>query len=133
MFNVQEECVIHPRVLLRFVRGVDFTDVMFSSPCYSFAVYYGGQVSIFNTKPAARMLDTLIASFMKNRVEFVSPALLEQLMPVGVPQNAAQRELVSNKPKVLRGWEKPNQENSVPQEPRETPKKKGWNNLDMGF
>lgn len=129
LFNVQEECVIRPRVVLRFVRGVDFTDVMFSSPCYSYAVYYGGQVNIFNTRPASKILDTLIASFMKNRVDFVSPALLEQLLPIGIPQTAAQKELVSNKPKPIRGWEK--EKPKAAEAPK--PEKKGWNNLDIGF
>lgn len=132
LFNVQEECVIRPRIVLRFVRGVDFTDVMFSSPCYSYAVYYGGQVNIFNTKPASKIIDTLIGSFMKNRVDFVSPALLEQLLPVGIPQTPAQKELVSKKPKPIRNWVSDTSKNSVESKP-EKKEKKGWNNLNIGF
>lgn len=133
LFNVQEECVIRPRVMLRFVRGIDFTDVMFSSPCYSYAIYYGGQVNIFNTKPAAKILDTLIASFAKNRVDFISPALLEQLMPVGVPQTPEQRDLVSTKSKPVRNWEEKKLQPSAETAKPKTEKKKGWNDLDIGF
>lgn len=40
--NISQEvaqCVIKPRLMLRFVRGVDYTDVLLSSPCHSFSVF----------------------------------------------------------------------------------------------
>lgn len=127
LFNVREECVIRPRILLRFVKGVDATDVLLSSPCYSFTVYYPGMVKVFNAKPAAKVIDTLIATLNKNRVDFISPALLDQLLPVGVPQTAEQKELVSKRAKPIRSWaeDKPQEEPSA--------NKKGWNNLNLGF
>lgn len=128
LFNVREECVIRPRILLRFIRGIDATDVLLSSPCYSFTVYYSGTVSVFNAKPAARIIDTLIASFSKNHVDFVSPALLGQLLPVGVPQTPEQKELVSKRPKPIRNWAV-----DRPKEAALEPEKKGWNNLNVGF
>lgn len=128
LFNVREECVIQPRIVLRFVRGVDATDVLLSSPCYSFTVYYPGSVNVFNAKPAAKVIDALISGFDKNNVDFVSPALLNQLLPVGVPQTKEQKDLVSKKPKAIRNWD-------VKKQPvqKEKSEPQGWNNLNLGF
>lgn len=129
LFNVREECVIRPRIVLRFVKGVDATDVLLSSPCYSFTVYYPGSVNVFNAKPAANVIDALINTLDKNKVDFVSPALLNQLLPVGVPQTKEQRELVSKRPKAIRNWAVKKQE----EKPKEKAEPQGWNNLDLGF
>lgn len=128
LFNVREECVIQPRIVLRFVKGVDATDVLLSSPCYSFTVYYPGSVNVFNAKPAAKIIDTLISTLDRNNVDFVSPALLDQLLPIGVPQTKEQRELVSKKPKPIRNWEVKQPEQTEPKT-----ENNGWNNLDLGF
>lgn len=129
LFNVREECVIRPRIVLRFVKGIDATDVLLSSPCYSFTVYYPGSVNVFNAKPAAKIIDTLINTLDKNNVDFVSPALLNQLLPVGVPQTKEQRELVSKKPKAIKNWEvKKSEEKNT-----EKSESQGWNNLNLGF
>lgn len=128
LFNVREECVIRPRIVLRFVKGIDATDILLSSPCYSFTVYYPGMVKVFNAKPAAKIIDTVINTLNKNRVDFISPALLNQLLPVGVPQTPEQRELVSKRAKPIRNWTA-----DKPKEATPAPAKKGWNNLDIGF
>ncbi len=129
LFNVREECVIHPRIVLRFVKGVDNTDVLLSSPCHSFAVYYPGSVSVFNAKPAAQIIDTLIKGLDKNNVDFVSPALLDQLLPIGIPQTKEQRELVSKKPKAIKNWEM----KKTAEQPKAKSEPQGWNNLNFGF
>lgn len=129
LFNVREECVIRPRIVLRFVKGIDATDVLLSSPCYSFTVYYPGSVNVFNAKPAAKIIDTLINTLDKNNVDFVSPALLNQLLPVGVPQTKEQRELVSKRPKAIKNWEVKKSEEKT----TEKPESQGWNNLNLGF
>lgn len=129
LFNVREECVIQPKIVLRFIKGVDATDVLLSSPCYSFTVYYPGSVNVFNAKPAAKIIDTLIATLDKNKVDFISPALLNQLLPIGVPQTKEQKDLVRKKPKPIRNWEVPSTEKAQDTKP----KSQGWNNLDLGF
>lgn len=127
LFDVQEDCVIHPKVMLRFIRGVDSVDVLLSAPCYSFAVFYAGKVNVFNAKTASKVLDTLVGSFQKNRVDFVSPAILGQLLPVGVPQTPEQKALVSNTPKPIRNWDK----NAPKEEAKKDNKSSGWNNLNF--
>lgn len=105
ILDKSENCVIKPRIMLRFVRGVDNTDVLLSSPCYSYSVFYGGKVKTFNAKPAAEVIDALINPLLKKKVDFVSPALLNQLLPVGVAQTQEQKDLISNRSKPVRGWE----------------------------
>ncbi len=104
ILDKSEDCIIKPKIMLRFVRGIDNTDVLLSSPCYSYSVFYGGKIRPFNAKPAAEIIDALINPLLKKKVKFVSPALLNQLLPVGVAQTAEQKELVNKKNKPIRNW-----------------------------
>lgn len=120
LFDVTEKCIIRPRVLLRFVRGVDNTDVLLSSPCHSYTIFYGGKINTFNAKPAAQIIDALINPLTQNKLDFVSPALANQLMPIGLPQTKEQAELL-------------NRSNSSPthnwEQPAKAPETQGWNKL----
>lgn len=126
LLNQSENCVIRPRIMLRFVRGVDAVDILLSSPCYSYSVFYGGKVKTFNAKPAAEQLDRLIIPLSQRKQNFVSPALLKQLLPIGVAQTQEQKDLVNKKNKPIRGWEDG-------KTPAEQPEKKGgaWGNLNL--
>lgn len=128
LFNVTEECVMRPKIMLRFVRGVDFTDVLLSSPCYSFAIFYGGRVQTFNARPAAAILDALIDPLIRGRIDFASPALFNQLLPVGVAQTDEQKALLNKKNEPIRNWEKTQQEKEGA-----PVKKGGWNNLNLNL
>lgn len=119
-FNKTENCVIRPQIMLRFVRGVDSTDLLLSSPCHAIAFFYGGKVSAFNAKPSAEIIDAIIDPLLKNKVEFISPTLLQQLLPIGVPQTDEQKELVKQQNSPLKNWQKQNSNQ---------PKKGGWNKL----
>lgn len=121
VFDVTENCVIRPQIMLRFVRGVDATDVLLSSPCHAFAIFYGGKVNAFNAKPAAPIIDALINPLIKGKIDFASPALLNQLLPVGIAQTDAQKELLDQKNEPIRNWEKSEQQKAASQ--------KGWNKL----
>lgn len=113
LFDVTEKCVIKPRIMLRFVRGIDNTDILLSSPCHSFTIFYGGKINTFNAKPASQIIDALINPLSQNKVEFSSPALANQLMPIGLPQtkeeidkiNKSGTSKVSEEPKT-QGWNK---------------------------
>ena len=120
LFDVTEKCTIRPRLLLRFVRGVDNTDVLLSSPCHSYAIFYGGKINTFNAKPAAQIIDALINPLTQNKLDFVSPALTNQLMPIGLPQTPEQAEQLNKNKNPARKWEEPTVE---------TPQTQGWNKL----
>ncbi len=121
-FINSEQCVIQPKILLRYVRGVDNTDVLLSAPCYSESVFYGGKVSTFNMKPAPQLIDTIVNAFNGSKVNFVSPALLNQLLPIGVPQDEQQKALVNQANKPANKWN-----NNTPS--NNAPAAGGWNTL----
>lgn len=124
LFDVTENCVIRPQIMLRFVRGVDYTDVLFSSPCHAFAFFYGGKVSAFNAKPAAPIVDALVKPLTQNKIDFASPALLKQLLPIGIAQTDDQKEILEQQNAPIRKWV----ENKAAQEAKNAPK--GWNKLN---
>lgn len=117
-----EQCMIRPRLMYRFVRGVDYTDVLLSSPCYSFTLFYGGKMKTYNFSNGAAIINDLVEIFdSPDAVPFVSPALLEQLMPIGVAQTKEEEVKVNQGPKTpVKNWNNEGQ-----------PQKGGggWNNL----
>ena len=125
-FNKTEECIIQPKIMLRFVRGVDNTDVLLSSPCHSFSVFYAGMVNTFNLKPSADKLDSIVNPMLKKSQDFVSPALLSQLLPVGVAQTEEQKALINKRKEPIRGWEKGKTQ-------KEEKKSSGWNKVNLNF
>ncbi len=124
-FEKTENCIINPRIMLRFVRGVDNTDVLLSSPCHSLSVFYGGSVKTFNLKPSADKVDSIVDPLLKKRQDFVSPALLNQLLPVGVAQTEEQKALINKRKQPVRGWE-----DGKPQEEKKTG---GWNKVNLNI
>jgi len=129
--NISEtvaSCKIEPKIMLRFVRGIDATDVLFSDTCPSITVFYGGSMKSFNAAPAKQAIEAVVSVFGNGRTDFVSPALLNQLMPSGVPLSDEDKALVSKHKSAqpVRNWEKQN----PPAAPKaEEPAAKGWNKL----
>lgn len=121
-----DDCTIQPRILLRYVRGVDNTDVLLSAPCHSASVFYGGSIKTFNMKPAAEMLNTVVNAFKASQAKFVSPALLNQLLPIGVAQTSEQKALLNQSSQPKRNWSAPAQAQPSGQNPQ------GWNSLNFG-
>lgn len=124
-FIGQENCTIQPQVLLRYVRGVDNTDVLLSNPCHSASVFYGGSIKTFNMKPAAEVITTIVNAFNASQAKFVSPALLNQLLPIGVAQTTEQKALLQQPAQVKNNWQ------TKTQDVNSQPKTQGWNNLEF--
>ncbi len=121
LFDVTENCMIRPQIMLRFVRGIDSTDILLSSPCHALAIFYGGKISAFNAKPAAQIIDAVIDPLIKNKVEFASPALFNQLLPIGVAQTEEQKALQNKRNEPVKNWQKAQK--------AEEARKSGWNKL----
>lgn len=121
VFDKVENCSIRPQVMLRYIRGVDTTDVLLSSPCHALATFYGGNIKIFNAKPAAFTIDSIIKPLINKKVEFISPALFNQSLPVGVAKTEEQKQLLQKQNEPIRKWEQKQQE--------QTAKTSGWNKL----
>ena len=129
-FASSEQCIIRPRLMIRFVKGIDATDVLISSPCYSVAIFYGGKVNAFNFKPGGEVLDVMIESFNEQMQPFVSPALLNQLLPVGVPQTQMQQNTArTTATQPLRSPQPAAKVTTSPAKPRTS----GWNDLKLNF
>ena len=128
-FDNSENCAMQPKIILRFVRGIDFTDVLFSSPCASLAVFYGGSVNIYNYTPITKEIDEIVKQMEKLHETFVSPALLNQLLPMGVVQTEQQRGLVNKVNEPVRNWEKQATEQMKKQEAEVQKQNSGWNKL----
>ena len=121
-------CIIRPRIMLRFINGIDNTDVLFSSPCHSFSVFYAGEVKSFNLAPAAETVDAFITAYEKRHMNFVSPSLLGQVLPIGVPQTEEHQRLIREKSvqKPIKKWET---EKESPKEQTKSESLSGWNRL----
>lgn len=128
-FEGSENCVMQPKIILRFVHGVDYADVLLSSPCHAVAIFYGGGVSAYNYKPGAEVIDTMLNSLKERHQDFVSPALLNQVLPIGVIRNAEQRKMISKNNEPIRKWEVKAKENVKKQEEELKKQSTGWNKL----
>jgi len=124
------QCTVSPRVMLRFIRGVDSTDVLLSYPCPSLTVFYGGTVKSFNATPVSEAVSGLIEIYEERGIDFVSPALLNQLFPVGVALNDEQKELLDaqNKKQPQRNWKAQTQPS---QKADESKAPKGWGKINI--
>ena len=116
-------CKIAPKVMLRFVRGVDAVDVLLSSPCPSFTVFYGGKYKSFNIKQG--IIDDVISQFDKKREEFMSPSLIKQTVANAKVETAEDSYEIEKNKKELEEFDK---EEVVEEKPE---KKKGWGNLKL--
>ena len=121
LFDQTENCIIRPQIMLRYIRGIDSTDLLISSPCHAIATFYGGTVKAFNAKPAAADIDNIIKPLLANKIDFVSPALFNQSLPIGVAKTEEQKQLLQKKNEPCRQWEQKQQEQSA--------KTAGWNKL----
>ena len=128
-FTTSEECLIHPKIMLRFIRGVDYTDVMLSSPCYATAVFYADRAIAYNFHPGAQIIDNIIKERAPNHQEFVSPALLGQLSAVGIIQNSEQRKMINKNSEPIRKWEEKTQQKVEQQDEEIRRQNTGWNKL----
>ena len=128
--NIRKECKFEPKIALRFVRGIDTTDVLISSPCHSFAVIYAGINKPFNASPASNKIDALISKYNKKRKTFISPSLLKQVVPVGQAKTEEDQKLIKEKRthKAVRNWEKNSSANSN----KKGSQAAGWSQLNLG-
>ncbi|MCM1323912.1 MAG: hypothetical protein NC218_07110 [Acetobacter sp.] len=130
IITAQANCKIEPQMMLRFVRGVDYTDVLLSNPCPSFTVFYGGRYKAFNIKQG--VISDLIAMFDEKQEGFNSPALLKQTVANGAPTTDKERDVLEKKKKEhqpVMNWKKQT-EPAVKSEEDVKPKS-GWGNIKL--
>ena len=125
------QCVISPRVMFRFYRGVDSTDVLFSSPCPSFSVFYAGSLKSFNAAPVTEALEVMAKMYEDKRTDFISPTLLNQMLPMGIIVNDEQKAIVEKKNESgpVRNWAKDGEKGNQGSASQNAAK--GWNKINI--
>ena len=143
-------CAIEPRVMLRFVRGVDYTDVLLSSPCPSFTVFYAGRYTAFNIKQG--VIDDIISQFDNENQPYNTPALLNKTVANGTADTDREAEIYEKKQREnapVMNWKMPAAEedrtpsasgsgSSLPQDSSakdssgtSKPAARGWGNIKL--
>lgn len=126
IITTPSQCKIEPRLMVRFVKGVDYVDVLLSSPCPSFTVFYGGKYKAFNIKLG--VIDDIIKQLSEKTEAFHSPALIKKTIANAEASSAEESETL----------EKKQRENAVVKEekeekPQESAPKSGWGNINLKF
>ena len=76
----------------------------------------------------------MVKAFGPKHAEFVSPALLNQLMPIGVVQNEQQRKIVNRRNEPIRKWAQKAEEEAAKKAEEDKKNNSGWNKLKLrGF
>ena len=125
----QANCRIEPKVMLRFVRGVDYTDVLLSSPCPSFTIFYAGRYKAFNIQQA--IIDDIIQQFTDKKEQFNSPSFLKQLVANGKATTVQEEHELEKKQKEFISSNKSTQAETPAK--KDTPTKKGWGNIKLNM
>ncbi len=129
--NSVSNCEIAPKVMLRYIYGLDHTDVLLSYPCPSLTFFHGSDTVILNATPGSAIVEQIVGAYSKLEEKFYSPALLGQMVANGQPQTQAQKEMIrlnapTSTPRKKWGNEAP--EETQPQ-PQQQPQRSGWNKL----
>jgi hypothetical protein len=135
IINVAPSCSLDPKVMLRFVRGVDYTDVLLSSPCASFTVFYGGKSNIFNIKQG--VINDIISQFDKKRENFNSPTLLKQTVANATIKTVEEASKLDSKKREndrKMNWQIKEAESTPKEEPKaKAPATTGWGKIKLNM
>ena len=127
-----DSCNINPRILLRYINGIDSTDILLSAPCHSLTFFHGRDISTLNAAPGKDIVEQIVSTYSSLSEKFLSPALLGQMVPNGQVLTQDQKEIVRkiNTIESPKKWSKKQTTNTTAQTPAATkPAPKGWNKL----
>lgn len=126
-----DNCNINPKIMIRYVYGVDYTDVLISTPCHSLTFFHNRDINTINAAPGAEIINKIVAAYNSLNEDFISPALMGQMVANGQVMTQKQKDILrrqslSEAPK--RKWG--NETNSQKTQPTaESKPKTGWNKL----
>mgnify|MGYP004467985023 FL=1 len=126
-----DSCNIAPRILLRYINGIDSTDILLSAPCHSLTFFHGRDISTLNAAPGKNIVEQIVTTYSSLGEKFLSPALLGQMVPNGQVLTQDQKEIVrkidtSSSPKK---WSNKPTQTKEDTETAPQPVRKGWNKL----
>ncbi len=129
--TAKDACNISPKIMLRYVYGIDSTDILISAPCHSLTFFHGRDISTLNAAPGKNIIEQIVTTYSSLRENFLSPALLGQMVANGQVLTQDQKEIVRkiNTGDSLKKWNSstPSAESSPAQSSQSA--RKGWNKL----
>ena len=130
--SAQDGCNISPRVMLRYINGIDSTDILLSAPCHSLTFFHGRDITTLNAAPGKNIVEQIVTTYSSLKEKFLSPALLGQMVPNGQVLTQDQKEIVrkistGSSPKKWNTDSKSTQSENSQQQSDSV--KKGWNRL----
>ena len=130
--SAQDSCNISPRVMLRYINGIDSTDILLSAPCHSLTFFHGRDITTLNAAPGKNIVEQIVTTYSSLKEKFLSPALLGQMVPNGQVLTQDQKEIVrkistGSSPKKWNTDSKSTQSENSQQQSDSV--KKGWNRL----
>lgn len=129
--TAKDACNINPRILLRYINGIDSTDVLFSAPCHSISFFHGRDISTLNAAPGKNIVEQIVTTYSSLKDNFLSPALLGQMVPNGQVLTQDQKEMVRkiNTSESPKKWNSGTASAPAASEADTQPTRKGWNKL----
>jgi hypothetical protein len=127
-----ESCNIVPKILLRYINGLDTTDVLISAPCHSLTFFHGREITTVNATPGKDIIEQIINAYSSLEEKFLSPALLGQMVANGKAVTQDQQEIarkVTAAEPVKKWGNKSDDKNGTKAQTNTAPAKKGWNKL----
>ncbi|MBP5353159.1 MAG: hypothetical protein J6Y91_05280 [Alphaproteobacteria bacterium] len=129
--NSDANCNVKPRILLRYVNGIDHTDILLSHPCPAVMFFNGRHFVSLNANPGANTIENIIKAYESLNEKFLSPALLGQMVGNGQVITQDQKEIVRRLSPTEAPIKKWNTEPQVEEKPQNNTNAKatGWNKL----
>lgn len=129
--TAKDACNINPRILLRYINGIDSTDVLFSAPCHSISFFHGRDISTLNAAPGKNIVEQIVTTYSSLKDKFLSPALLGQMVPNGQVLTQDQKEMVRkiNTSESPKKWNSGTASAPAASSSDTQPTRKGWNKL----
>lgn len=130
--NSVANCQIAPKIMLRYIYGLEHTDVLLSDTCPSLTFFHGRDVTTVNATPGAAIIEKIVGAYSGLEEKFYSPALLGQTVANGQPQTQAQKEIIRLNAPVeapRKKWSNDAPASPKPEVEPQRPQKPGWNKL----
>ena len=129
--NSKAGCQISPKIILRYVHGLEHTDVLISDTCPALTFFRGREITTVNAAPGAAVLEQIVKAYSGLEEKFYSPALLGQMVGNGQPQTQAQKEIIRLNAPAESPRKKWGNESAEPdlQPTRPAKPQSGWNKL----
>ncbi len=127
-------CQLEPKILLRYIYGMESTDVVISYSCPAVRFYHNRDDVIVNATPGKKLLEKIVSAYEKLRAPYISPAALDQVVANGYPLNQSQSAIakrITSSGANLRKWgeEKPVETDKNDKKDNNNTPQSGWNRL----